>query len=112
MREAGYDRQRAAAYAVRWAMGRNPAYYDFTKIGGDCTNFVSQCLFAGSGIMNFTPVTGWFYRSADDRTASWTGVEYLYRFLLGHCGGGGGRGPACRRRGEILPLPAGAAAGA
>ena len=88
MREAGYDRQRAAAYAVRWAMGRNPAYYDFTKIGGDCTNFVSQCLFAGSGIMNFTPVTGWFYRSADDRTASWTGVEYLYRFLMGNRGPG------------------------
>lgn len=31
--------------------------------------------------MNFTPVTGWFYRSTNDRTASWTGVEYLYNFL-------------------------------
>lgn len=31
--------------------------------------------------MNFTPVFGWFYKTANDRTASWTGVEYLYNFL-------------------------------
>lgn len=36
--------------------------------------------------MNYTPVTGWFYRTANDRTASWTGVEYLYRFLTGNRG--------------------------
>ena len=82
MREIPYDRAAAVAYARRWAMSRNPAYYDFELLGGDCTNFASQCLFAGSGIMNFTPVTGWFYRSANHRTASWTGVEYLYRFLV------------------------------
>ncbi len=34
--------------------------------------------------MNFTPTMGWFYRSASDRTASWTGVEYLYDFLIGN----------------------------
>jgi hypothetical protein len=82
MKEVPYDRSTAVAYARRWAMGRNAAYYDFEKLGGDCTNFASQCLFAGAGIMNYTPVTGWFYRSAADRTASWTGVEYLYRFLV------------------------------
>ena len=38
--------------------------------------------------MNFTPVFGWFYRSADDRTASWTGVEFLYRFLTENKGAG------------------------
>lgn len=83
-----YDRRAAAAYARRWALGRNPAYYDFTALGGDCTNFASQCLFAGSGVMNYTPVTGWYYRSAADRTASWTGVEYLYRFLTDKRGPG------------------------
>ena len=31
--------------------------------------------------MNFTPQVGWFYRSANDRTPSWTGVEYLFAFL-------------------------------
>ena len=81
MRERGYDRDAAVAYARRWAMGRNPAYYDFQEIGGDCTNFASQCIFAGSRVMNYTPVMGWYYRSANDRSASWTGVEYLYNFL-------------------------------
>lgn len=81
MRELSYDRAAAANYARKWALDRNPAYYNFDKIGGDCTNFTSQCLFAGARIMNYTPVTGWFYRSSYDRTPSWTGVEYLYNFL-------------------------------
>ena len=32
--------------------------------------------------MNFTSVFGWFYRTSYDRTASWSGVEYLYNFLV------------------------------
>lgn len=89
MRELIYDRQAAFDYAKKWAFGRNPAYYDFSRIGGDCTNFASQCIFAGAKVMNFTPVLGWFYRSANDRTASWTGVEYLYNFLTGNTDGEG-----------------------
>ena len=88
MREVPYDRIAAVAYARRWALGRNSAYYDFEKLGGDCTNFASQCIYAGAGIMNYTPVTGWYYRSADSRTASWTGVEYLYNFLVNNAGVG------------------------
>lgn len=76
-----YDRIAAVQYARKWAFGRNPAFYDFSRIGGDCTNYASQCIYAGAGVMNFTPVFGWYYRSADDRTPSWTGVEFLYRFL-------------------------------
>lgn len=82
MREISYDRAAAVAYARRWALGRNPAYYDFQLLGGDCTNFASQCIYAGAGVMNYTPVTGWYYRSASDRSASWTGVRYLYEFLV------------------------------
>ncbi len=33
-----YDRIAARNYAVRWALSRNPEYYDFNDIGGDCTN--------------------------------------------------------------------------
>ncbi|MDE6790670.1 MAG: amidase domain-containing protein, partial [Clostridia bacterium] len=68
-----YDRRAAVAYARRWAFSRNPNYFDFSNLGGDCTNFASQCVYAGSGIMNYTPVFGWYYISADNRTASWTG---------------------------------------
>ncbi len=88
MRELIYDRQAAVAYARKWAMGRNPAYYDFENIGGDCTNFASQCIFAGAGVMNYTPVMGWYYRSAYDRAAAWSGVEYLYNFLTANRGAG------------------------
>lgn len=83
-----YDRGSAVEYAHRWAYARNPAYYDFSQIGGDCTNFASQCVYAGAGIMNMTPVYGWYYLTADRRTASWTGVEYLYNFLTGNEGAG------------------------
>lgn len=77
-----YDRAAAVAYAHRWAFGRNPRYYDFDDLGGDCTNFASQCLYAGAGIMNYTPTFGWYYISVNARAPSWTGVEYLYRFLV------------------------------
>ncbi len=81
-----YDRDRAVAYAKKWAKDRNPLFYDFTGQGGNCTNFVSQCLYVGCGIMNFTPTFGWYYRSPDDRAPAWTGVEELYRFLTGEGG--------------------------
>ena len=88
MKEITYNRDAAVSYARRWALGRNPAYYDFENIGGDCTNFASQCIYAGAKTMNFTSVFGWYYRSTYDRTASWTGVEYLYEFLVNNRGSG------------------------
>ena len=41
-----YDRAAAVRYAHLWAYGRNPRYYDYESIGGDCTNFASQCIYA------------------------------------------------------------------
>lgn len=76
-----YAREKSVEYAAKWAFKRNPRYLSFDGIGGDCTNFVSQCLYAGSGLMNYTPVTGWYYNSSNDRAAAWSGVVYLYNFL-------------------------------
>ncbi len=76
-----YNRQRALEYAVRWAYRRNPLFYDFSEIGGNCTNFVSQCILAGTCAMNFTESFGWYYISPEDRAPSWTGVEFPYNFL-------------------------------
>lgn len=83
-----YNRERARSYASAWAFSRNPLFTDFSGIGGDCTNFVSQCVLAGSCRMNFTPVFGWYYLDSNDRTASFTGVEYFYDFLLSNEGEG------------------------
>ena len=77
----GYDREKAVAYAHKWAYGRNPAYGDFSEMGGDCTNFVSQCLDAGGAPMNYTPTFGWFYASLNNRAPAWTGVQPFYRFI-------------------------------
>lgn len=85
-----YDRAAAVAYAHRWAFGRNPNYYDYEELGGDCTNFASQCLYAGTGVMNFTPTFGWYYIDANNKAPAWTGVEYFRNFLV---------------RGEITPGP-------
>ena len=55
-----YDRQKAVEYARRWALERNPIFEDYTGIGGDCTNFVSQAIFAGTCVQNYTRDLGWY----------------------------------------------------
>ena len=30
-----YQREHALAYARRWALSRNPLFYNFTEVGGD-----------------------------------------------------------------------------
>lgn len=80
-KNAGYDREKAVAYARKWALDRNPAYLNFTGIGGDCANFASQCVYNGAGTMNYKPVYGWYYNSPNDRAPAWSSVKYLYNFL-------------------------------
>lgn len=88
LRESGYHRERAVAYAHEWAYQRNPQYANFNSMGGDCTNFVSQCLFAGCGVMNTTPVYGWYYENLNNRAPAWTSVVYLNQFLTRNEGAG------------------------
>ena len=76
-----YDRAAAVRYAHAWALLRNPRYPDFTAMGGDCANFISQCLSAGGAPMNYTRDIGWYYRSMTDRAPAWSGVMFLHRFL-------------------------------
>lgn len=78
-----YDRERAVEYAKRWARGRNPLFFDFTGGGGNCTNFVSQCLLAGSLNMDASQPFGWYYVSVDDRAPAFSGVNEFYGYLCG-----------------------------
>lgn len=80
MKIVEYNREKVKQYAKKWAYLRNPVYYDYDKIGGDCTNFVSQCIFAGCACMNYEKA-GWYYKNANQKSPSWTGVEFLYQFL-------------------------------
>lgn len=77
-----YNRIIAVNYAKKWALSRNPIYYNFDPVGGDCTSFVSQCLYAGSQKMNHNFENGWYYNNGYDKSPSWSGVEFLYKFLI------------------------------
>ena len=76
-----YNRADAIDYARKYAFHYNPAYYDFSGLGGDCTNFCSQCLYAGSKSMNYDKNLGWYYLSSFDRAPAWAGVNQFYKFL-------------------------------
>ena len=76
-----YNREKAVEYALDWALRFNPNFYNFTHIGGDCTNYISQCLYYSGMPMNYSPF-GWFYNSTLSRSPSWTSVESLQNFLL------------------------------
>jgi hypothetical protein len=82
LNDISYDREKTVEYAREWALKRNPRYLSFDGMGGDCTNFASQCVYAGCGIMNYTQTHGWYYNNSEDRTPSWSGVEFLHDFLV------------------------------
>ena len=84
--EKPYNRENAVKYARKYALVRNPLYFTFEGIGGNCTNFVSQCILAGSCVMNFTATFGWYYLSVNRRSASWTGVDFFYNFMTQNTG--------------------------
>lgn len=82
MIEVPYNRQKVYEYAKRWAFDRNPKYYNFDPVGGDCTSFVSQCIYSGANMMNYSKQNGWYYINGNNKSPSWSGVEFLYNFLV------------------------------
>jgi len=66
-----YRRDLAAAYADRWWNEPNPEYENFEV---NCTNYVSQCLFAGQAPMNYTGKrdAGWWYRGYSSGREQWS----------------------------------------
>ncbi|MHB1630074.1 MAG: amidase domain-containing protein [Bacilli bacterium] len=73
-----YVRARAVRYAELWWDRHNPEYSRFDQ---DCTNFVSQALYAGGVPMIETGrrETGWWYRRGDhlDHSYSWAVANAL-----------------------------------
>lgn len=85
----GYRREAAVRYADRYAgvkvgpgTGRyNQKYRDFTGVGGDCANFVSQAL-TDEEAGGLEPDWGWFYADGEGSEA-WLKAEALVYHLLG-----------------------------
>ncbi len=84
VRHVRYDRLKAKQYADEWWNRPNPAY---AYLDVDCTNFVSQCLYAGNAPMNYTGKRekGWWYKgrihNREMWSYSWAVSDSLRRFL-------------------------------
>lgn len=83
---SGYNNTAAISYALQYAITPNSSYADFSGSGGDCTNFISQCLYAG-GIKQHTgtaySTTCWFYKTSTNRSATWTGANEFRTYVTG-----------------------------
>jgi len=66
-----YRREDAVAYAELWWNKSNPEYETFEV---NCTNYVSQCLFAGGAPMNYTGrrESGWWYKGRQGGREWWS----------------------------------------
>lgn len=82
-----YDRNLAVKYAIEYSLKKNPKYFDYSNSGGNCTNYVSQCVFAGASQMNFSD-NGWFYISPNNTSVSWANVEPFFNFAINNQGEG------------------------
>ncbi|MDP5275008.1 amidase domain-containing protein [Chengkuizengella axinellae] len=84
-----YQRLKVKSYADAWWEKPNP---DFRAFNDDCTNFVSQCIYAGGASMNYTKnrTSGWWYhsdREQDGWSFSWTVSQCLKNYLLSKSSG-------------------------
>lgn len=98
-RSIPYRRENAVQYADRWWNSSNPEFANFDV---NCTNYISQCLFAGGAPINYTGTrdSGWWYKGyVGGREAwsySWTVAAALERHLRTSRNG---------LRGEVLDRP-------
>ncbi|MER1986403.1 MAG: amidase domain-containing protein [Solibacillus sp.] len=76
-----YNRQLAVDYARKWWNSSNPRFPVFQD---DCTNFISQCLYAGGAPMRGQPnrAEGWWMVGEGERWSfSWS-VAHSLRWYL------------------------------
>lgn len=95
-----YDREAAVAYAMEWVdpieVVRNDAWTEYDDYGGNCNNYISQCLYAGGIPMDSEGENQWkWYGEAvntrqtnSGRSGSWAGVEDFYDYAQSNTGTG------------------------
>ncbi|PTT73668.1 MULTISPECIES: amidase domain-containing protein [unclassified Chryseobacterium] len=84
-----YNRTAAKDYAYTYVFSPSSNYPDYTGHGGDCTNFVSQCLQSGGWTQVSSGTNKWFHlsgytsppASGTHRSPSWTGADYLKNYI-------------------------------
>jgi len=85
----------AVTYALYWtdpSHNRNPLWGNYDGNGGDCTNFISQCLTYGGipfdTVGNPSYNQRWFWNSYSSYTPTWTGVVPFWDYAINDSGVG------------------------
>ena len=78
-----YNRKKAVDYALKHALSPNPSFLYLSShisSGGNCTNFISQCLLAGGAEMSYSTNPWWYRQSSEGHSWSvtWTVAHSLY----------------------------------
>ena len=91
-----YDREAAVEYAHAWTGQRSGEWPDYGRYGGNCQNYVSQCLLAGGIPMD--PYGGavwkWYGETPNNlavaagRSASWSSVDEFLAYAQDNSGYG------------------------
>ncbi len=70
-RAGRYEREAAVQYADKWWDSGNPEFATFEV---NCTNYISQCLFAGKAPIHYTGKreTGWWYKGYVNNREWWS----------------------------------------
>jgi hypothetical protein len=91
---SGYNGAAAAAYADAYWQNYNAAWPSFANSGGDCTNFVSQALYAGGIVMRTSPSysgnAAWYMLTSKHRWSyalPWVNAQDNSIFALQHLPG-------------------------
>lgn len=112
-----YSGSRGAAYANKYVKNANSYFYN---AGADCTNFVSQCIWAAYGgwsssmsdttmasnITNKVRMTSTWYAGSGGGSSAWENVDGLWNYAVGN----NGKGPKANgynnggHYSEILPI--------
>ncbi|MBU0511710.1 MAG: RICIN domain-containing protein [Chloroflexi bacterium] len=96
-----YNRGTAHSYIEAWWNGRNPVWGDFSNMGGDCTNYASQIIYAGIIPEDKGGSYQWYWDNMNpprtsppySRSASWSGVAEQWAYIQGNTNGNGPNGP-------------------
>lgn len=95
-----YDRIAAINYANQYYNTRNPKWFNYDTTGGNCQNYVSQCLYAGGIDMDCYGEDQWkqygfendveidLSQKQTGRTASWVQVIYFNSYARNNSGFG------------------------
>lgn len=89
-----YNRNAAQSYAYTYVLSPNPSYesYESPLLGGNCTNFTSQCLRSGGITFDETGNYQWYYHSPTNRAPAWTSANYFRSYYKNNVGSSSIRG--------------------